>query len=1169
MTHREKLEKAIFHLESQRHVLGNETVDAACMLLRAELDTSYATTVRLQVAARHAAERKLVTVMFADISGFTALSETMDPESIRDIMNNCFERLTPVIEKYDRTVDKFIGDAIMALFGAPVTHENDPERALSAALEMSAELQSFNRERGLALGLHFGINTGLVIAGGIGTDTRMDYSVMGDTVNVAARLEDASEKGEILVGPDTYRLTASQFEFEVLDPIKVKGKSQPVRAYRLLGRLSRARLPREEKRHRISSPMVGRDEEVGVVQRCVHDTLDGHGRILAIMGDAGMGKTRLIEEIRDRYQSSADNLNLMWLEGHTVSFGRAISFLPFREILSQCAGITEEDGEEASWGKLEFLIFSLFRAETPEVLPYLATLASLDVKARYAGRVKYLDSEAMRRQVFIACRAFFERLARAQPVVMVLEDLHWADSSSRLLLDYLLPLVEHVSLLICCTSRPDAQTDKWFSGALAAGTHASHYREVRLAPLTERHSNQLVRNLLEKGDIPRQLRHSMLSRAGGNPYFIEEIIESLIDRGVATRDPATGRWLVTSDSESARIPGSIQGVIMGRMDLLDEDVKRVLRAAAVIGRSFLYRVLQAICDPGVRLDACLLELQAIEIIQQKQPGREPAYIFKNALAQEVMYESILLRDRKGLHARVGHAIEEIFSDLPDEFSSLLAYHYAQAEEWEKAQEFLFKAGDQAERIAADEEALLWYQQALAAQEGIIDTQWDVVDRAALARKMGGALFRRGEYSQAMDFVQQGLQALGNPLPTSPTGIRAQIVLEASTQLLHRLWAARREADADLEADAALEEELHLYEVAGWIDAFGNYERLLLLTLRMLNRSERRGFAYGISKGSMALGTICDLFALFGAADSYHSRALTIGERIGHQGAVGLAQTGRAFHANCKGDWSQAVEWATHSAKVFQDTGDLHARGFAVYMKAVAFAYAGKLHQALTDAEALVKLGSEGSDPQVCCWGFSTRGVVLRMAGRLDEALEALDAAVEPANEAHDYAVQMWIGSESGRCLMVQGRLEEALTALEESWRLHRVHKSLSLIWVSLHNAVAEVRLAAAEQSGEPPARERMRAARAACKAALKNARSFRGLMPEAMRLYAVYQWLRNKPDAARAWWGRSIGLARVIGQDYDLAVALREMGARTRDEKAQEQGSAILARIGIRGKGSP
>ncbi len=291
MNEREQLEQAIRALEAQRAILGDAVVKAGLGPMRrqlAELEKGAAPTLK--------GERKLVTVMFADISGFTALAETMDPEAVRDMMNDCFERLAPVVQKYGGTVDKFIGDEIMALFGAPVAHENDPGRALRTALEMVETLAEFNAERGTELELHFGINTGTVIAGGLGTYERQEYTVMGDTVNVASRLGDVSERGEILVGPDTYRLSAPLFEFETMEPVRVKGKAEPLPVYRLLA--AKAIPGKMRGIAGLESPLVGREAEFHALQEAIERLQTGTGGIVTLVGEAGLGKSRLVAEIR-------------------------------------------------------------------------------------------------------------------------------------------------------------------------------------------------------------------------------------------------------------------------------------------------------------------------------------------------------------------------------------------------------------------------------------------------------------------------------------------------------------------------------------------------------------------------------------------------------------------------------------------------------------------------------------------------------------------------------------------------------------------------------------------------------------------------------------------------------------------------------------------------------
>ncbi len=556
MSKREQLEQAIAHLETQRPTLGDTAVDAALAGLRHKLAVLDRGDVEPMTAAL-AGERKLVTIMFADISGFTALAETMDPEAVRDMMNGCFERLVPIIEKYEGAVDKFIGDEIMALFGAPIAHENDAERALRAALEMIDVLAQFNVEQSVNLGLHFGINTGLVIAGGIGTDERQEYSVMGDAVNLAARLEDASERGEIFVGPDTYRLTAPLFTFEPRKPMRVKGKTELVQIYRLVSLKSKPGRGRGLEIRGISSTLVGREPELTSIKSCIAQLCNGRGGIVSIIGEAGVGKSRLMAEIRSQVlgtASKSQTARLTWLEGRALSFRQTISYWPFQEILWQYAGITEDDREATAWRKLEDRLIALFGEQTSEILPYLATLLTWEMRPEYAERLTLLDSEAMGRQIFLVSRRFFERLAQLQPLVLVFEDLHWIDESSANLLEHLLPLVERVSLLICGISRPDPQTHVKSLRQLAAQNFPDHYTEIRLARLSAQDSAQLVANLLAIEALPPAVREMIVRKSEGNPFFLEEIIRSLIDAGAVARHPTSGRWQMTAQAETITLP---------------------------------------------------------------------------------------------------------------------------------------------------------------------------------------------------------------------------------------------------------------------------------------------------------------------------------------------------------------------------------------------------------------------------------------------------------------------------------------------------------------------------------------------------------------------------------------------------------------------------------------
>ncbi len=761
MSTREQLEQAIAHLETQRAILGDAVVDVAIGSMQQQL-------TELERAEREAtpaskSERKLVTVMFADISGFTGLTETMDPEVVRDLINACFEQLVPIIEKYGGTVDKFIGDEIMALFGAPIAHEDDPERALHAAIEMMDALSEFNVEQSTDLGLHFGINTGLVIAGALGTRERRGYSVMGDAVNLASRLEDVSERGDIFVGPDTYRLTAPLFEFEALEPIQVKGKTDPVQVYRLLG--TKAAPDRVRGIVGLESPLVGRKAEFRALQEAVDQVRAGVGGIVTLVGEAGLGKSRLVAEIRELQfgpTAAVGIRNFSWVEGRCMSYGGSIAYLLWIDVLRGLLEVTVEDPPLAVRDALRERVQALCPECFEDVYPYLGRLLSLPLTDEYETRLQNLDGETRKRYTFRAVERLIESAARQQPLVVVCEDLHWADPTSIDLLEQLLGLSNRVPLLLINILRAEKEHGCWRIKKAAAQPSRHRHTDLWLEPFSTADSKALLDNLLRTQALPYELRERILGRAEGNPFYVEEIIRSLIDSKAIAYDEANGRWQATRDVSNVAIPDTLHGVLMARIDRLQEETKRVLQMASVIGRIFFYRVLAEIAREERKLDDPtlwnhLLTLQREEMIREQVQvsklahalGR--AYIFGHDLTREAAYNGLLKKERRVFHRQVAEALEHIFPERVEEQAGLLAHHWERAEEPEKATEYLLRAGDQARMAYAHQEAVDYYQRALVFMVG----QGEPGQKARTLMKLGLTYYTAFDFQRSRQAYEQG------------------------------------------------------------------------------------------------------------------------------------------------------------------------------------------------------------------------------------------------------------------------------------------------------------------------------------------------------------------------------------------------------------------------------
>ncbi len=596
---RQELEAALRVLQAHQQVLGPEVVDT---IHRALAGAAPADADRGPAAPP--AERKQVTVLFADIAGFTALSETLDPEDVRSLINACFDRLVEVIHRYGGYIDKFIGDEVMALFGAPVALENAAERALLAALDMKKALAEFNAHHAdrlpRPLSLHFGLNTGPVIAGSIGARYRQDYSVLGDAVNLAARLEDLSGPNEILVGENTYRLTETRFEFEALPPVTVKGKSRPVRVYRLV----RARPSPGTGRglRGVVSPLVGRGEQMARLHDALADLLAGQGQVVAVTGEAGIGKSRLVQELQALCRREWPELQLRWAAGRAVSYGENISYLVTRHLLVDLLA----PGRDASPADTAAVLEKELRRLAPDRAavwyPFLAHLLELPLPEETTLKLARLGGEALHRQTLQTVYGYLDRLAQADSLVLVGEDLHWADPSSLELLETIFPLTARRPILLILVYRLRRESRIWAFHQRLPELTERRFLHLDLPPLSRADSGQLLDNLLNRSPLPDRVRQLILDKTEGNPFFIEEVIRSLIERQVLVRTDGDIWRLTATSLDDIQIPDTLQGVIMARIDRLPPEEKRVLQVASVMGRTFQYSVLARVLAAELGLE---------------------------------------------------------------------------------------------------------------------------------------------------------------------------------------------------------------------------------------------------------------------------------------------------------------------------------------------------------------------------------------------------------------------------------------------------------------------------------------------------------------------------------------------------------------------------------------
>jgi class 3 adenylate cyclase/tetratricopeptide (TPR) repeat protein len=635
-------------------------------------------------------------VLFADVANYTAMAEKLDPEIVHQIMDGCFNLLMSEIHKYEGTINQFTGDGVMALFGAPIAHEDHAQRACHAALSIQKSIAEYGnkmmKDFAVEFKMRIGINSGPVVVGAIGDDLRMDYTAIGDTTNLASRIENMARPGTILVSSHTHKLAKDFFEFKSLGEIEVKGKEASQEAFELI--------KAGEVDTRIGAAVakglnrfVGREKSISSLMEAYEKTQSGSGQIVGIVGEAGVGKSRLLLEFKKRLT----NDNFIYLEGRCLQYGGSMVYLPVLDILRSYFEIKDGDQELLIKKKMEKKILQLDE-KLKGALPAFHALLSLKGEDQSYQKLEPIQK---REKAFEANRDLLVRESQDRPIILVVEDLHWIDKTSEEFFGYLIEWLANTQILLVLLYRPE-YTHTWGS--------KSYYTKIGLTQLTSQSSAELIQAILYDCEIEPGLETLILNRSAGTPLYIEELTQSLLENGKIQREQ--NQCFLAVEPKDIQIPDTIQGIIAARMDRLEDNLKRTMQVASVIGRDFAFRILQTITGVREELKSYLLNLQGLEFIYEKSLFPELEYIFKHALMQEVAYNSLLHKKKKEIHGKIGEAIEQLYTERLEEFYEILAYHFVQAEGWEKAFLYLSKSGNKARQAFANQEAIGFYTKAI-------------------------------------------------------------------------------------------------------------------------------------------------------------------------------------------------------------------------------------------------------------------------------------------------------------------------------------------------------------------------------------------------------------------------------------------------------------------------
>ena len=994
-------------------------------------------------------ERKVVTVLFADVAGFSATAERLDPEAVHAIMEGCFERLVRSVHHYEGTVNQFTGDGIMALFGAPIAHEDHAVRALRAALAIRDEIQAYDadvqRRWNVSCRMRLGVNTGTVVVGRIGDNLRMDYTAVGDTTNLAARLQQAATPGAVWVGEATHRLSANEFTWERLELDKLRGREGAVVAYVLTDLKHTVGGRFEDPGIRGLTPLVGREQELKQMEAAWGDARDGKGRVVSVVGEAGLGKTRLLHEFKRIVSSSASS---MLCEGSCFDHGNTTSYLPFRELL-----------------KTLFRLQSV-RSETDAVTRVNRGVEELGLDGSVASAIlnvlsypvadegfRTLPANLIRERTVKALRAVIAAVAARQPLALVFEDLHWIDQATEEVVSALVDDAPTLSLLLVLVFRPEYMTNwkaqehhsKIELARLASPSSAemvravlnkAHASLVALARISPQQSSEMIRQLLGAKSVPAALERLVAQTTDGNPLFIEEFVLSLIESGALT-----GRgedWILTAAPERLKPPDTLQGLLLARVDRLTDDLKEILKVASVIGRVFTSSVLSEASSRRHGLNAALADLEALELIYRQTDAAPGTYSFKHVLSQQAVYDSILIAKREGYHGQVGRAIESLEPDRLREHCELLAFHYERSSDLDKAVEYLHQANRKAIGISAMADAQDYFERASKLLEHLPNDPRNrqrklslVLDQVFVAL----ALFKYREYRALLEQHAALAEALGNP--RSLGGFHARVGwcqwaigdFGAGIETLDRAAQYCKAAGNDDDLGFAL-------MTRAWCElARGEFERALGTCQDALTALERKFDLQSYLRTRAAATVINTCLGRWAEGIAEGKKAVEIGEQYGDAGATSFAAMVATWPYAFMGDLQQALELAELAVKRANSPADnLFAQG----SRALVECRLGRAAQAAEGLAGLVSVIRSMRFPE--CERFSLYYCeALWRAGDLDRARVAMGeclAVVEPcgmrffAAAAHRMLGEVELAAGGERLAVSARHFEESIALLE-------------------------------------------------------------------------------------------------------------------------------------------
>jgi class 3 adenylate cyclase/predicted ATPase len=971
-------------------------------------------------------ERKDVTVIFADISGFTTMSEALDPEELTILMNECFRKLGAMIYRYEGIIDKFIGDCIMAIFGAPVTHEDDPERAILACLDMQNALNEINNSLDPSLkklAIHSGVNTGVVIAGKVGSDLQMDYTVMGDTVNVAQRLKDISPQGGILAGEETYNRSRHAFDFLPHEAVQLKGKKEKVKPFEVVGR----KWGSEFGLGAVHSDMVGRDQELSRLKKGYEDLKQGRSSVFVIRGEIGVGKSRLLYEFKKYLTMSAPDIAL--IDSRGVSYESQIPLKSFADSLRHFLTAGKALSLEVSEKPINDRLKSILAKEADDIVPYLLKMMNMTLDKDQVDKVLHLDGHSLQLQIFLAVATLFENLTKEKPLILIVDDIQWLDSTTIELLNFLLPMVKKKRLSLYLSYRignvPNIQ-----SLLKTISTEYEKYAlDVDIKNLDPEHSSQLINNLISQ-EMPQSLRDFIIAKSGGNPFFIEEIVRRVIESGKLDE-----KEIVTA--ESIQIPGSIDAAVTSRIDSLNKEAKYLLKIASIIGRSFPQELLQEIVREKESFQH-IDELEAAEFLVKINKDNKMFYAFRHALFQEVAYNSLLKSERTIYHKVIAETIENKFKEEIDGYFGALAHHYYICKVYDKALDYSLKAGDEAASLYANEEALAFYNQALSVSE-------DKAQRASILERIGNIELMIGRIEQAAEHYEQAKKLAQDKSQKAQIMAKVAKLLEQTGKIDESIKVLRQAIKTveDIKSAGYIELNYNLSNVL--LESKAENEQAMMHAENGKRAAKKLGDKKLWAEGLRAQAHILWRQGKNEETLKLLKEAQDIYEDLGEVKVLPYLFLLVAAVYRAMGNINAAIEFVKKTIDTARKIGNKRILAMGYNNIGVYYSYLGDYLTAIDFTEKNVEIRRQISDKKGEGIGLMNIGLINMYIGRYDVVLDYYEKAVELFESINEIRSTLTAYAQMADVFMLQKQTKKAYELYEKSIKIAKETKDRSMI----------------------------------------------------------------------------------------------------------------------------